>query len=153
MFLGNFSISFKSFYFLFSTFNCQQEKIVASCAKELFIVADYTKDSTYLGQQYQKGIPIEVVPLAYVPIQRKIQAICGGVAKLRMAVAKAGPCCTDNGNFILDWMFSIDKDVNWSNVHKQIIEIPGVIETGIFPNMAKKAYFGLADGTIRERSA
>lgn len=30
--------------------------------------------------------------------------------------------------------------------------IPGVVETGIFVKMAKKAFFGMADGTVKEQS-
>nr|CAI5826496.1 unnamed protein product [Callosobruchus analis] len=52
-----------------------QEKIVASNAKKLIIIADYTKDSEKLGDQYKKGIPIEVVPIAYVPIMKKKREI------------------------------------------------------------------------------
>ncbi|KAK4887089.1 hypothetical protein RN001_003360 [Aquatica leii] len=33
-----------------------QEKIVASCAQDLVIIADYTKDSKRLGDQYKKGL-------------------------------------------------------------------------------------------------
>lgn len=128
-----------------------KEKIVASCAKKLVIIADYTKDSKSLGDQYKKGIPIEVVPLAYVPIKQRIEAQFGGELNLRMAIVKAGPCVTDNGNFILDWMFPGDKNLKWADVNQRIIEIPGVVETGIFVQMAQKAYFGLADGTVRER--
>lgn len=69
---------------------------------------------------------------------------------LRMAVSKAGPCVTDNGNFILDWHFT-NKDVDWSIVNREILMIPGVVETGLFVNMATKVYFGLADGTVKER--
>lgn len=129
--------------------NNLQEKIVASCAKKMVIVADYTKDSKYLGQQYKKGIPIEVVPMAYVPIKQKIEKEFGGALKLRMAVAKAGPCVTDNGNFILDWDFNVDTD--WESVNKEILTMPGVVETGLFVNMAQHAYFGQKDGTIVER--
>lgn len=128
-----------------------QEKIVASCAKKMVIVADYTKDSKHLGQQYAKGIPIEVVPMAYVPIKQKIEKDFGGTVKLRMAVAKAGPCVTDNGNFILDWNFKIDPKIDWKKVNIQIISIPGVVETGLFVNMAEKAYFGMQDGTVSQR--
>lgn len=128
-----------------------QEKIVASCAKQLIIVADHTKDSTNLGEHYKKGIPIEVVPMAYLPIKQKIEREFGGTLKLRMAVAKAGPCVTDNGNFILDWHFDIDKSTNWETVNGAIISIPGVVETGLFVNMAQHAYFGQNDGTVGER--
>lgn len=69
-----------------------QEKIIASCTDQFIIIADYTKNSERLGQQYKKGIPIEVVPMAYVPIKKKIEEYYGGVAKIRMAVAKAVSC-------------------------------------------------------------
>lgn len=117
----------------------------------MIIIADYTKDSTHLGQQYKKGIPIEVIPLAYVPIKQRVENEFGGVVILRMAVAKAGPCVTDNGNFILDWNFKPDAATNWENINSKLISIPGVVETGLFVNMAEKAYFGLNDGSVSQR--
>ncbi|XP_034945232.1 ribose-5-phosphate isomerase [Chelonus insularis] len=129
-----------------------QEKIVASCTDELIIIADYTKNSDRLGQQYKKGIPIEVIPMAYVPIKKKIEENYGGVAKVRMAVAKAGPVVTDNGNFILDWHFPFELEKSWEKVNTEIISMPGVVEIGLFVNMAKKAYFGMADGGVKEQT-
>ncbi|XP_067633485.1 ribose-5-phosphate isomerase [Eurosta solidaginis] len=126
-----------------------QEKIVASCAENLVIIADYTKNSENLGQQYKKGIPIEVVPMAYVPIRERIAAKYGGELKLRMAIAKAGPCVTDNGNFILDWHFPQKYECDWTKVNIDLLQIPGVVETGLFVNMATKAYFGMADGSVK----
>lgn len=114
-------------------------------------MADHTKDSTTLGQQYKKGIPIEVVPLAYVPIMTKIQEEFSGNVKLRMALARVGPCVTDNGNFILDWHFQTDKVYDWAAINAKLIGIPGVVETGLFIGMARKAYFGQPDGNIIER--
>lgn len=127
-----------------------QEKIVASCSKKLIVIADYTKDSVKLGDRYKKGIPIEVVPLAYVPIQKKIEAMYGGEVKLRKAVAKAGPVVTDNGNFILDWLFT-NQDLDWDKVSNVIKMIPGVVETGLFVKMCHKAYFGQPEGNVVER--
>lgn len=128
-----------------------QEKIVASCSRRLIVIADYTKDSKKLGDRYKKGIPIEVVPMAYVPIQYKITSMFGGEIKLRSAIAKAGPVVTDNGNFILDWIFS-NQDMDWNEVNKSIKMIPGVVETGLFVGMCEKAYFGQPEGTVVERS-
>ncbi|KAJ3658456.1 hypothetical protein Zmor_010191 [Zophobas morio] len=128
-----------------------QEKIVASCAKELIIIADFTKNSHKLGEQYKKGIPIEVVPMAYAPIKTQIENLYGGAVELRMAKAKAGPVVTDNGNFILDWKNF--QDYNWEEINTKLNVIPGVVETGLFVKMAKKAYFGLADGSIKEQLA
>lgn len=129
-----------------------QEKIVASCAKRMIVIADYTKSSQRLGEQYVKGIPIEVVPMAYEPLRRRIEAKFGGEVNLRMAVAKAGPCVTDNGNFILDWKnFALDQE--WERVNTELLVMPGVVETGLFLGMAVRAYFGMLDGrvTFRDR--
>lgn len=126
-----------------------QEKIVASCSKKLIVIADYTKDSKKLGDRYKKGIPIEVISMAYVPIKNKIIAMFGGEIKLRSAVAKAGPVVTDNGNFILDWMFP-NQDLDWEKVNNAIKMIPGVVETGLFVKMCSKAYFGQPEGTVVE---
>lgn len=127
-----------------------QEKIVASCSKKLIVIADYTKDSNKLGDRYKKGIPIEVVPLAYVPIKNKVIELFGGDIKLRNAVAKAGPVVTDNGNFILDWLFA-NQNMDWEKVSTAIKMIPGVVETGLFVKMCNKAYFGQAEGNVVER--
>lgn len=126
-----------------------QEKIVASCAKKLVIIADYTKDSVLLGDNYKKGIPIEVIPMSFVPVKNKIEKFFGGSAELRMAINKTGPVITDNGNFILDWKH-FKQDVDWDEINTQLILIPGVVETGLFINMASSIYFGLSDGSIKE---
>ncbi|KAJ3613153.1 hypothetical protein NHX12_019405 [Muraenolepis orangiensis] len=128
-----------------------QEKIVAGCAKKFIVIADYRKDSVSLGEQWKKGVPVEVVPMAYVPVSRRIERCFGGEAVLRMAVSKAGPVVTDNGNFLLDWKF--ESPHNWAEVHKDIKMIPGVVETGLFVGMAERAYFGMEDGTVRVRDA
>ncbi|CAG4964695.1 unnamed protein product [Parnassius apollo] len=129
-----------------------QEKIIASCSKTLIVIADYTKDSVKLGDRYKKGIPIEVIPMAYVPIKNKVLAMYGGEIKLRSAIAKAGPVVTDNGNFILDWIFT-NQDLDWEQVNTSVKMIPGVVETGLFVKMCSKAYFGQPEGTVVERSA
>ncbi|XP_061781126.1 ribose-5-phosphate isomerase [Nerophis lumbriciformis] len=128
-----------------------QEKIVAGCAKHFIVIADYRKDSKALGQQWKKGVPIEVVPMAYVPISRKIVQLFGGEANLRMAVSKAGPVVTDNSNFILDWKFVGAQ--KWKDINCAIKMIPGVVETGFFVGMAERAYFGMEDGNVLMRDA
>ncbi|XP_071517650.1 ribose-5-phosphate isomerase-like, partial [Panulirus ornatus] len=60
-----------------------QEKIVAAAAKLFVVVADYWKDSKVLGEQWTKGIPIEVVPMAYRTVQLKIEMELGGKAVFR----------------------------------------------------------------------
>ncbi|XP_033032652.1 ribose-5-phosphate isomerase isoform X5 [Trachypithecus francoisi] len=99
-----------------------QEKIVAGYASRFIVIADFRKDSKNLGDQWHKGIPIEVIPMAYVPVSRAVSQKFGGVVELRMAVNKAGPVVTENGNFILDWKF--DRVQKWSAVNTAIKMIP-----------------------------
>lgn len=128
-----------------------QEKIVASCAKKLYIVADFRKDSVKLGQNWKKGVPVEVVPMAWKPVKTKIETQFSGVAVLRMAVNKAGPVVTDNGNFILDWRFDVDVKTDWAEVDQRLQCFPGVVDTGLFCAMTTKAYFGMKDGSVRTK--
>ncbi|XP_005385434.1 PREDICTED: ribose-5-phosphate isomerase [Chinchilla lanigera] len=128
-----------------------QEKIVAGYASHFIVIADFRKNSKNLGDQWHKGIPLEVIPMAYVPVSRAVTRKFGGEVELRMAVNKAGPVVTDNGNFILDWKF--DRVHKWNEVNTAIKMIPGVVDTGLFINMAERVYFGMQDGSvdIRER--
>ncbi|XP_077477170.1 ribose-5-phosphate isomerase [Stigmatopora argus] len=128
-----------------------QEKIVASCARHFVVVADYRKASKALGQKWKKGLPVEVVPMAHVPVSRRIVQLFGGRADLRMALNKAGPVVTDNSNFILDWKF--ERTHNWKDVNNGIKMIPGVVETGLFVGMAERAYLGMEDGSVEVRDA
>ena len=123
-----------------------QEKIVAHFAKSFVVIADISKRSDKLGTKWTKGLPIEVVPLAYRPVQLAIENKYGGVAKLRMAEKKAGPLVTDNGNFILDWQFS--AGVELITAAEWILHIPGVLEHGLFVDMALCVYLGNQEGNV-----
>ncbi|KAI7692866.1 Ribose-5-phosphate isomerase, partial [Sarcoptes scabiei] len=125
-----------------------QEKIIASAAKKLIIVADYNKKSNHLGERWKKGLPIEVIPMSYSVVKQKIESEFGGVANLRMAKSKAGPLITDNSNFILDWHFLPNTISDWSSIDKSLNNIPGVVETGLFIEMAEKVYFGMENGNV-----
>ena len=122
-----------------------QEKIIASSSKKLVIIVDYTKKSDNLGDNWKKGVPIEIIPLAYIPIMKRLEKL-GGTPVLRMAQAKAGPVVSDNGNFIIDVDFG--KIENPKELNLILLQIPGVVDTGLFVNMASKAYIGQKDGTI-----
>jgi len=122
-----------------------QEKIIASSSKKLVVIADYTKRSEVLGENWRSGVPIEVIPLAYVPIMKRLEKL-GGKPVLRMAKAKAGPVVSDNGNFIIDVDFG--KIENPSDLNIKLLQIPGVVDSGLFLGMASKAYIGLKDGKV-----
>ncbi|MBY8988828.1 MAG: ribose 5-phosphate isomerase A, partial [Candidatus Lokiarchaeota archaeon] len=106
-----------------------QEKIVASSSKKLVVIADYTKKSEYLGENWKNGVPIEIIPLAHIPIMKKLEKL-GGKPVLRRAQAKAGPIVSDNGNFIIDVDFG--KITNPLELNLKLLQIPGVVDTGLF---------------------
>ena len=70
---------------------------------------------------------------------------------MREGSGKAGPVVTDNGNFVLDVDFGEIDDP--ASLFSDLIEIPGVLEVGIFAGMADVAYFGTSDGTVRVRES
>lgn len=130
-----------------------------SCAKYFYIIADSRKVSTRLGDKWTT-IPLEVIPMAYAPIKRRIEHVEGGEAKLRMGTEKAGPVITDNGNFILDWTFPKvlpngrpRSTKEWTELNLRLKMIPGIVETGLFLTFAQAAYFGMPDGTVVEKKA
>jgi ribose 5-phosphate isomerase A len=127
-----------------------REKIVASNSKELVIIADFRKDSETLGEKWKEGVPIEVIPLAYKPIFKKLEKL-GGLPTLRMAKAKAGPLVTDNSNFIIDADFG--TIANPRELHQTLLNIPGVVDTGLFIDMTSKAYIGQEYGNVLVKNA
>ena len=49
----------------------------------------FRKASSRLGQKYHRGVALEVIPLAYMPVMSKVQNMFGGSVELRMAKSKA----------------------------------------------------------------
>ncbi|KAH8551883.1 ribose-5-phosphate isomerase [Umbelopsis sp. PMI_123] len=124
-----------------------QEKIIAFASNRFIVVADDRKKSVTLGVNWTKGVPIEVMPMAYSVISFHLKKHFPSTkSNLRMASEKAGPVVTDNGNFIIDAHFGPISSP--SDLENMLIKIPGVIEVGLFCNMTDRAYFGSADGSI-----
>ena len=114
------------------------------------MIADYRKKSSKLGEAWNY-VPIEVVPMAYKPVMTSIEARLGGKAELRMAKNKAGPVVTDNGGLVVDWYWDKTRDMDWAQVNTSLATMAGVVETGLFVNMASVAYFGMEDGSVETR--
>lgn len=128
---------------------CQlQEKIVADCSKKFIIVADDRKNTGKLGRGWKKGVPIEVIPSAYTKILNELTQIGGKPVVRPGTPAKAGPVISDNGNFIIDCDFGEIEPSQVKELNQKIKMMVGVVETGLFVDMAEKAYIGNADGTV-----
>lgn len=125
-----------------------REKIVDSLAEQFIVVVDSSKVVDRLGSTFK--LPVEVMPMAYVPVMRAIEKL-GGIPELRMGVKKAGPVVTDQGNMVIDVKF--DSINNPAELEKTINNIPGVLENGLFVGVADVILIGeVKDGqtVIRE---
>ncbi|RTI58285.1 ribose 5-phosphate isomerase A [Thermus scotoductus] len=108
-----------------------REKIVESNAKEFIVIADHTKKVSVLGRGV---VPVEIVPFGHLATLRAIRAL-GGEPELRMNGDEV--YLTDGGHLIADVRFGPIGDP--LGLHKALLEIPGVVETGIFVGLATRA--------------
>jgi ribose 5-phosphate isomerase A len=114
-----------------------REKLVDSRAETFIVVVDSSKLVDALGTTFL--LPVEVLPEAYRQIMKALESL-GGQPELRMAVRKAGPVITDQGNLVVDVKFdSIDDPVC---LEKTINNIPGVLENGLFVGMTDLVLVG-----------
>ena len=126
-----------------------QEKLVARRAERFVVVVDATKlvDTLNLGFL----LPVEVLPGAWRQVQGQL-ADMGGRAELRMAVRKAGPVVTDQGNLVLDVAFAGGIQ-DPESLEKEINNLPGVLENGLFVNLTDQVLVGeVQDGVAVARS-
>lgn len=114
-----------------------REKIVASASKQLVIVADETKLVEKLGTNHP--VPVEALPFALPTVVSRVREI-GGRPALRKGRGKVGPVVTDNGNLIVDVDFGLINAPKELNSRLKLI--PGVVETGLFIEMANIIYVG-----------
>jgi len=119
-----------------------REKIVAFASKKLVIVADESKKVKVLGEN-NHPVPIETLPLAAPVLMHKIKEI-GGKPTLREGIKKVGPVITDNGNVILDVNFGLIPKP--AELERKLKKLSGVIETGLFVQMANLVYLGKGSG-------
>jgi ribose 5-phosphate isomerase A len=113
-----------------------REKIVDGVATSLIIIVDETKMTERLG--VDQVVPVEVLPFAKEVVRQRITAI-GGIPVLRCSVNEK-PFVTDNGNYIFDVDFGeID---NSEALETTVKRFPGVIEVGLFIDMAHIVFVG-----------
>ena len=120
-----------------------QEKLVARRADRFVVVVDSTKlvDTLNLGFL----LPVEVLPGAWRQVQGQLKEM-GADAQLRMAVRKAGPVVTDQGNLVLDGKFA-GGITNPAALEKEINNLPGVLENGLFVDITDQVLVGeIVDG-------
>ncbi|MDR2956359.1 MAG: ribose 5-phosphate isomerase A [Prevotella sp.] len=103
-----------------------KEKLLIRNSSKTYIIIDESKFVTRLGSKFP--VPIEVFPTALLYVESEVRKLGASRIELRLAKGKDGPIVTENGNYILDaWFDSIDN-----TMERQIKEITGVIESGLF---------------------
>lgn len=105
-----------------------RERIVAASADRLIIVVGTEKLVPVLGTRGR--LPVEVVPFGLPLVSRRLEAL-GCPAEPRMQDGKLW--LSDNGNAILDCRVTALEDPQ--QLEQQIINIPGVVGTGLFLGM------------------
>ncbi len=121
-----------------------QEKLVACRADRFVVVVDSTKLVDRLNLDFL--LPVEVLPGAWRQVQAQLQAM-GGNADLRMATRKAGPVVTDQGNLVLDVKFN-GGIVDPVGLERDLNNLPGVLENGLFVNLADEVLVGEVNGDV-----
>jgi ribose 5-phosphate isomerase A len=119
-----------------------REKIVESAASRFIVIADSTKLVATLGRF---PLPVEVIKLALPNVTRKLEAL-GLNPKLRHH-PDGSLYLTDEDNVLLDCACGAIRDP--AKTAAEIRAIVGVVEHGLFLNMASLALIADEDG-VRE---
>ena len=129
-----------------------RERIVASASKRQIILVGEEKLVKTLGERGR--IPVEVIPLAHGYVVRKLKAL-DLKPVTRPVVGGTEPFITDNGNLTLDCATNVplEDGVAARALEKAVLEIAGVVDTGLFLGTAERVLVGYADGRVDVRIA
>ena len=119
-----------------------QEKMVAAASARLVIIGDSSKLVRQLGKF---PLPVEVIPFGYKHVEERIVK-AGICTQIRLRKTEGKIFLTDHHHYILDC--ECEKIADPSSLNVALHLIPGVVETGLFVNMANQAIIGHEDGKI-----
>lgn len=118
-----------------------REKIVAAMSTKMIVIADESKCVKSLGRC---GLPVEVVSFGLTSTKTLIEKL--GVTGRFRKDSKGNFYQTDNHNKIFDVAFdTLPK--NPEDLHRKLLEIPGVVDSGFFFNLASIIIVGHPDET------
>jgi len=123
-----------------------REKIVAASAKTLIIIADKTKLVDKLGQF---PLPIEINPFgkrATIMALEKLADALNLDRTMGIREKDGKPFVTDGGHLIVDASFGLIS--NPKKLSRRLFRIPGVVEHGLFLNMASRVIIGKRHGAL-----
>lgn len=120
-----------------------KEKILASNCKEFVVLVDQSKIVDQLGKV---KLPVEVVQFGHKLIQAKLSTFATS-CNLRMR-GDGKTYITENQHFVYDLQLKLPiNDV--AKLDSELRLIPGVVETGLFYQIAGRVVIGYTDGTVK----
>jgi ribose 5-phosphate isomerase A len=121
-----------------------REKLVAAASKTVAIAVDASKLVKKLGSRVP--VPVEVHPFGWKVSKALLEAL-GGAPDLR--VAGGATVRTDNDNYLLDTRFKSIRDP--AALEREINNVPGVIENGLFVDLASVVFVADAKGVQKRK--
>ncbi|WP_322990271.1 MULTISPECIES: ribose-5-phosphate isomerase RpiA [unclassified Hoeflea] len=121
-----------------------REKIVASASSRMIVIADESKLVETLGRF---PLPIEVAQFGMAATRIAVERLASGLGlsgEITLRLEKDGAYLTDGGHFILDASFGRIPDAE--ALANGLAAIAGVVEHGLFLNMANAAIIASQNG-------
>ena len=124
------------------------EKIVASYSKEFIVIVDGSKIVSKLGKF---PLPVEIVRFGSERTKDAVEGLLTRLGykmpKVYFRISSSGKYVTDQHNYILDLHLNEIQDTN--AINQGLRGIVGVVEVGLFIEMASKIIIGDSDGSCR----
>jgi ribose 5-phosphate isomerase A len=120
-----------------------REKIVISAARRFVVVAEASKKVERLGERFR--LPVEVVRFGWRDTRRRLGRLLPE-AELRSIEDGSDPFVTDEGHYILD--APIPPETDPAALADALLRVPGVVDHGLFLDMAELALLGHPDGMV-----
>lgn len=127
-----------------------QEKIVAAASDRMVVITDPSKDVVRLGAF---PLPVEVTPFGMGTTQKLIDKVLESasvaVRASRVREKDGAPYVTDEGNHIID--LPLERIDAPAELAEALLQIPGVVETGLFLGLCDTVVIGHPDGRVETR--
>ena len=118
-----------------------REKIIAYHSEKVIIIVDETKIVKGLG--CDSFLPVEVTRFGWTATKKVLEGL-GCTGELRRIIDEA--FITDNQNYIIDCDFG--KITDPETLEREINNIPGVLENGLFIGLADQIIVGSKQGMM-----
>jgi len=122
------------------------EKIVAAATRHYVVIADDRKRVDALGRF---PLPVEVIPFGWRSTERLMRELFASYGHRDVPIVLRGgeatPLVTDSGHYLLDC--ALEKIPEADELAKRLNVIPGVVENGLFVDVADAIVFGHPDGS------